>query len=55
MLRLFLDRFDGNIDAHFVADMRRVLARVERGALDHGMGVRADRILQLSVINKLDE
>jgi hypothetical protein len=26
--------------------MRRVLARVERGALDHGMGVRADRILQ---------
>lgn len=45
MWRLFLDRFDGEIDTHFVADVRRVLARVERGALDPGRGVRADRLL----------
>lgn len=42
--RLLLDCFEGNIDPHFISDMRRVFARVERRAPDGRVRICTDCI-----------
>ena len=41
---LFLDRFNAKVDAYFVANVRRVLARVKVGALDCRESIGADGV-----------
>lgn len=44
-VNLFLNGFNGDVDAHFVAHMRRILASVEIRALDRGISISANSVL----------